>query len=207
MNEIERLFARTGTGAAFARGYLSYVQQVLSVIDADAVARFIDILLSARDRDAQIFFVGNGGSAATASHFANDIGYGSRSWIRPFRASSLCDNAAVVTAIANDLGYEEVFVTQLKTAMRRGDVVVAISVSGNSTNVLRGLEYANAHGGVTVGLTGFAGGRVKEIAQFNVHVPTNAGEYGPAEDGHMVIDHLIGAFLMHACRAGSGENP
>jgi D-sedoheptulose 7-phosphate isomerase len=207
MNEVERLFDRTGTGAAFARGYLLYVQKVLSGIDADAVARLIDVLLSARDRDAQIFFLGNGGSAATASHFANDIGYGSRSWTRPFRATSLCDNAAVVTAIANDYGYEEVFVAQLKTAMRRGDVVVAISVSGNSPNVLRGLEYANAHGGVTVGLTGFDGGRVKAIAQLNVHVPTNAGEYGPAEDGHMVLDHLIGAFLLHACRAGSGENP
>jgi len=206
MNEVERLFAQTGTGAAFARGYLLYVQQVLSAVNADAVAQLIDILLSARDRDAQIFLLGNGGSAATASHFANDIGYGSRSWTRPFRATSLCDNAAVVTAIANDFGYEAIFVTQLKTAMRRGDVVVAISVSGNSPNVVGAVEYANAHGGVTVGLTGCDGGRLKEIAHLNVHVPTNAGEYGPAEDGHMVIDHLVGAFLMNACRDACDEN-
>jgi D-sedoheptulose 7-phosphate isomerase len=106
----------------------------------------------------------------------------------------------IFSAIANDYGYEHVFTLQLKTMMERGDVVVAISASGNSPNVVRALQYANENGAITVSLTGFDGGELKRIAQVNVHVPSDKGEYGPVEDVHMVLDHLVGAFLMHLCR-------
>jgi D-sedoheptulose 7-phosphate isomerase len=195
---------RPGT-AAFAREYLERLHGTLDAIDPEAVSSFIEALLSARDRGARIFFLGNGGSAATASHFANDIGFSCRSWLRPFRVTSLTDNSAVITAIANDFGYEEVFALQLKTALMPHDVVVAISVSGNSPNVVRAVEYANAVGAVTVGVTGFDGGRLRKIAHLSVHVPTRTGDYGPAEDAHMVIDHLVGAALIEVCRAETGE--
>lgn len=206
MSRLERIFNERADAEGFARGYLDYVRDVLGALDPAQIAAFARALLDARERGARIFFLGNGGSAATASHFANDIAIGSRSWERPFRALSLTDNVAVMTALANDYGYDEVFVRQLQTQMTPGDVVVAISVSGNSPNVVEAVEWANANGGFSVGLTGFDGGRLGEIAQIVVHAPTAGGEYGPAEDAHMVVDHLVGAYLMQACaRAATTE--
>jgi D-sedoheptulose 7-phosphate isomerase len=200
ITEPQRLFKENRQAAVFAKGYIAYLTTVLARLDENAIAAFIDVLVDARHRGAHIFFVGNGGSAATASHFANDIAIGSRSLNKPFRALSLTDNVALMTAVANDFGYDEVFVAQLKLYMKPGDVVVAISASGNSPNVLKAVEYANAHGAVSVGLTGFDGGQLKRIAKLGVHVATAKGEYGPTEDAHMVLDHLIGAFLIELCR-------
>jgi D-sedoheptulose 7-phosphate isomerase len=185
----------------FAREYVRHLSSVLASIDAGTVASFAGVLLEARSRGAAVFFIGNGGSAATASHFANDLAIGTCTWEKPFRVTSLTDNVPVLTALANDLGYEEVFVRQLQIMLRPGDVLVAISASGNSPNVLRAVEYANLHEAITVGLTGFDGGRLRQIVKVSVHVPTGHGEYGPVEDAHMVLDHLLGAFLKLACRA------
>ncbi len=201
MNRIEQIYRDAPRPAAFARGYLGYLSEVLGRLDDAAIAAFIDALLSARERGARIFFIGNGGSAATASHFANDIAIGSRSFERPFRAISLADNVAILTAVANDYGYDEVFVRQLQALMSPGDVVVAISASGNSPNVVKAVEWANAHGGITVGLTGFDGGRLMRAARLAVHAPTHKGEYGPTEDVHIVLNHLVGAFLINLCNA------
>ncbi|PYQ48732.1 MAG: sugar isomerase [Acidobacteria bacterium] len=201
MNHLDEIFRDHPQPAAFARAYLDYVIRVIGAIDVNEIAAFARVLLDARERDARIYFIGNGGSAATASHFANDVAIGCRSWQKPFRAMSLTDNVSILTAVGNDYGYEEIFVVQLKTLMQRGDVVVAISASGNSPNVLKAVEYANANGAITVALTGFDGGKLRRLAQSAVHVPTSKGEYGPVEDIHMVFDHLIGAFLMHVCAA------
>lgn len=201
MNRVEQLFYENPRPVAFAREYLKHVAEILTKIDDKEIAAFIDELVKARERGSRIFFIGNGGSAATASHFANDVAIGCRSWEKPFRAISLTDNVPVITAIANDYGYEDIFVLQLKTVMQPGDVIVAISASGNSPNILRAVEYGNENSCVTIGLTGFDGGKLRELARLGVHVPTNKGEYGPVEDIHMVLDHLIGAFLMNYCRA------
>lgn len=204
MNNVERIFTEEAAPARFARGYLNYLTTVLSQLDENEIATFIETLIDARERGARIFFIGNGGSAATASHFANDIAIGCRSWERPFRAMSLTDNVAVMTAIANDYGYEHIFTLQLKTAMHPGDVVVAISASGNSPNVVQAVEWANEQGATTVALTGFDGGMLRAAATMAVHVPTMKGEYGPVEDVHMIIDHLVGGFLMNHCRVQAG---
>lgn len=201
MNRIEELYLEKPEPSAFAQGYLEYLIEVLARMDVAAIAAFIEVVLQARERGARIFFIGNGGSAATASHFVNDLAFSSRSWAKPFRAISLTDNVSVLTALANDYGYADIFTLQLKTQMMPGDVVVAISASGNSPNVVQAIEYANAHGAITVGLTGFDGGRLKQLVQVDVHVPTNKGEYEPVEDVHMVVDHLVGAFLTQMCRA------
>ena len=185
----------------FARRYLDRLRALLDEMDTAAIARFVAVLVAARERKARIFFMGNGGSAATATHFANDISIGNGSWSKPFRAVSLVDNMAVLTAVANDHGYDHIFTIQLRTQMSPGDVVVAISASGNSPNVVGAVEYARANGAVTVGLTGFDGGRLKELADVSVHVPTGTGEYGPVEDVHMILDHLVGAYLIALCRA------
>jgi D-sedoheptulose 7-phosphate isomerase len=200
VNRIDELYRDSPEPAAFAQGYLDFLNETLARIDVAAVASFIRELLDARERNARIFFFGNGGSAATASHFVNDISIGSKSWSKPFRASSLVDNAAVLTAIANDDGYDEVFIQQLRFQLHQGDLVVAISVSGNSPNVVAAVEYAKSAGARTVALTGFDGGKLHKLADVIVHVPTNPGEYGVAEDAHMVLDHLIGAYLAQLCK-------
>lgn len=202
MNEVDRIFAANPAARDFAGQYLDYVSTILARIDRGEIAAFIAVLLDARERGATIFFIGNGGSAATASHFANDIAIGTRCPGKPFRALALTDNNAVMTAIANDDGYDDVFAQQLRVLMRPDDVVVAISASGNSPNLVRAVEQANANGAITIGLTAFDGGKLRQLAQLSVHVPTNKGEYGPAEDGHMVLDHLVGAYLTRLARVG-----
>jgi len=205
MNKAEQLFCDNPQALAFARGYLDQLKSLLTRLDTLSIVALIEALLDARERGARIFFIGNGGSAATASHFANDIAIGSNSWHKPFRAVSLCDNIPALTAIANDSGYEEIFVQQLMVHMVAGDVVVAISASGNSSNVVKALEYANAQGATTVGLTGFDGGRVRSIAKLGVHVPTPKGEYGVVEDIHLVINHIVGRYLMQVSREDRGK--
>lgn len=194
MNNLDQFFTRDA--AEFARRYMRYLGSVLNSIDPESIARFIETLLAARKSGATVFFVGNGGSAATASHFANDLAIGTNSYEQPFRVVSLADNQAIITALANDFGYEEVFVRQLKVLGRKGDVVVAISASGNSPNLIRAFEYAKTAGIRTVALTAFDGGKMKQMADEVVHVPTAPKEYGPAEDAHMVLDHLVSAYLI-----------
>ena len=199
-NQLDRIF--TPDAAAFALGYLGYLKQVLDGIDPDAVARFIATLLDARARGATVFFIGNGGSAATASHFANDLSIGTNEYERPFRVISLTDNVPVITALGNDFGFDEVFVRQLRVLGREGDVLVGISASGNSPNLVKALEFAAKAGIRTVAITAFDGGKLKQMADEFIHVPTGPKEYGPAEDAHMVLDHLIAAYLMRAVRHG-----
>ena len=194
MNNLDRIF--TKDPVAFAGAYLDYLTSVLKAIDTREIGQFIETLLDARERGATIFFIGNGGSTATASHFANDIAIGTNSYEKPFRAVSLTDSNAIITAVGNDFGFEEIFVRQLRVLGRAGDVVVAISASGNSPNLIRAFDYAKSIGIKTVAITAFDGGKMKQIADEGVHVPTAPKEYGPAEDAHMVLDHLVGAYLM-----------
>lgn len=194
MNNIDRFF--TPDPVAFAGAYIDYLQSVLQRVDTKEIGRFIQTLLDARERGATIFFIGNGGSAATASHFANDLGHGTLTYAKPFRAVSLTDNNAVITALANDYGYEEIFVKQLRILGKKGDVLVGISASGKSPNLLKAFDYARSAGIKTVAITAFDGGKMKTMADEGIHVPTEHKEYGPAEDTHMVLDHLVGAFLI-----------
>ena len=194
MNNLDRIF--TKDPVAFAESYLDYLTSVLKTIDTREIGQFIETLLDARERGATIFFIGNGGSTATASHFANDIAIGTNSYEKPFRAVSLTDSNAIITAVGNDFGFEEIFVRQLRVLGRAGDVVVAISASGNSPNLIRAFDYSKSIGIKTVAITAFDGGKIKQMADEGVHVPTAPKEYGPAEDAHMVLDHLVGAYLM-----------
>jgi D-sedoheptulose 7-phosphate isomerase len=201
MNNVDKIYIETSNCEEFAEEYLGYLSRVLAELDRKEISVFSDILLAARERGAAIYFIGNGGSAATASHFANDIAIGTRSFKKPFRVISLCDNQAVLTAIGNDNGYENIFYEQLQVLLKKGDVVVAISASGNSPNVIKGISYAKEVGATTVGLTAFDGGKLRKLADCSVHIPTLKGEYGPAEDGHMIIDHLVGNYLMRVVAA------
>lgn len=194
MNNIDRIYTRDPS--SFAKAYLDYLKAVLSAIDIREIARFVETLLDAREKGATVFIIGNGGSAATASHMANDFSIGTDSYEKPFRVLSLTDNTPVITALANDFGYEHVFTRQLRVLAKRGDVLVGISASGNSPNLLNAFEFAKEAGLKTVAITAFDGGKMKLMADEGIHVPTESKEYGPAEDAHMVLDHLVGAYLM-----------
>lgn len=193
MNNIDRFF--TPDPVAFAKEYFDYLHSVIQRVDTSEIGRFVETLLDARKSGATIFFMGNGGSAATASHFANDLSIGTNDYDQPFRAISLVDNISIITAVSNDVGYDEVFVQQLRFLAKKGDVVVGISASGNSPNLLRAFDYALSESIKTVALTAFDGGKLKTMADEGIHVPTDPKEYGPAEDVHMILDHLVGAYL------------
>jgi len=179
----------------FSDDYLNYITDLISQLDRSHISQFVDHVLEVRDNKQTIFFLGNGGSASTASHFVNDISLGSRQFENPFRAVSLCDNQAVITAIANDDGYENIFLQQLQTQAKPGDSMVCISASGNSQNLVKAVEWSKANGIYTISLTAFDGGYLKQHTDLNIHVPTKIGEYGPAEDLHMVICGLIGSYF------------
>ena len=196
MNNVDKIFNNSNGVSDYSKSYLEYLHKVLTSISFYEIDDFVKILLEARERGSTIFFIGNGGSAATASHFANDIAIGSREFDKPFRAISLCDNQAVITAIANDDGYEKIFSQQLRVLLKKQDVVVSISASGNSPNLIHAINTTKAMGGITVGISAFDGGKMKELVDFSLHVPSEKGEYGPAEDAHMVLDHLVANYLM-----------
>ena len=179
----------------FSDEYLEYLTALIAQLDRSAISRFADLLLESRENKTTTFFLGNGGSASTATHFVNDVSLGSRQFEKPFRAISLCDNQAVITAIANDDGYENIFLQQLQTLATAGDTIVCISASGNSKNLIKAIEYARESNIYVVGLTAFDGGYLKDNCDLNIHVPTKIGEYGPAEDLHMVICGLVGSYF------------
>ncbi|MFT6069504.1 MAG: D-sedoheptulose 7-phosphate isomerase [Bacteriovoracaceae bacterium] len=200
MNQVDKIFSNSNSPSEFASSYFNHLSEVLTKIDVTKVEEMINIILEARESAKMIYFIGNGGSAATASHFANDLSVGPRTTGKPFRVTSLTDNNAVMTAIANDFGYDELFTKQLESYLNEGDVVVAISASGNSPNVVKAIEYANSKSCMTIGLTGFDGGKLKEVSKLNLHVPSEKGEYGPVEDIHMIFDHVIGNYITQYCR-------
>ena len=179
----------------FSLNYLSYLKTIIDKLCLEKISLFIELILQTRDNNRTIFFIGNGGSASTASHFVNDISLGSRQFEKPFRAISLCDNQAVITAIGNDDGYENIFVQQLQTQAKTDDVLVSISASGNSPNIIKAVNWAKKNQLSTVGLSAFDGGELSKLVDLNIHVPTKIGEYGPAEDLHMVICGLVGSFF------------
>lgn len=202
MNRLDEMFEANKKPEDFAKNYSKYLGEILSKLNYQEIGRFIETVLDARERGAQIFFIGNGGSAATASHFANDFSIGTRVTEKPFKAISLTDNLAILTAIGNDDGYEFVFTKQLQNFCHTGDVLVAISASGNSPNIIHTVKFAKEKGLTVVGLTGFDGGKLRELSDIRIHVDTLKGEYGPVEDVHMFIDHLVGSYLNRIVHQG-----
>lgn len=170
--------------------YFEKEKAVLDAISKDDLNTLMNVLMQAREDGQNIFIMGNGGSAATASHYVCDfnkgISYGKE---KMFKFICLNDNVPTMMAYANDLSYADVFVGPLKNFMEKGDIVIGISGSGNSENVVRAIQFANENDGVTVGLTGYNGGKVKKLSKYNVHVPIDDMQI--TEDLHMVLDHCM----------------
>jgi len=204
VNNIERLFSEADDLRQFASGYFEYLYTLLTQLEIGAIETFVEELEHARANDNTIFLAGNGGSAATASHMANDIGADvlrKGKSEKPFRVFALTDNVSVMSAIANDDGYDNVFVNQLKVHYRDSDKLVAISASGNSPNIVAAAEWVKNRRGKVIGLIGFDGGRLEKICDVVIHVETPRGEFGPVEDIHMIIDHLVSNWLIYKAQS------
>ncbi len=170
--------------------YLQEVGEMVRAIPRDGVRQVVEAVREARDSGRRVFIMGNGGSAATASHMACDLAKTAiTKGKRRLKAVALTDNAPLLTAWGNDAAYEDVFAEQLRNLAEPGDLVIAISGSGNSPNVLKASELAREVGAKTVGFTGRPGGRLKELVDISVVVP--AVRIEQAEDGHMILDHVV----------------
>jgi len=181
----------------FTKEYLEEIKRLLDSMETDLIEkmdRLANILLKAREEKRTIFIMGNGGSAATASHFVSDLSKGTIVEGFPrFKVIALTDNIPNLLAWANDESYDEIFVEQLKNLMEPNDVVIGISGSGNSMNIIKAIEYANKNGGVTIGISGYDGGKLLRYAQENIHVPSSYMQR--VEDIHLLIEHLLTSLI------------
>ncbi len=181
----------------FLQTYKTELTKLIKDIDAQNLQEIVDALEASHARGGKMYVIGNGGSAATASHMVNDLGAGlKRREIKNFHIESLADNVAVCTALANDIGYEHIFSMQLKDKITKKDILIAISCSGNSKNITNAVAYAKEQGTLIIGLTGFHGGYVKENSDLNFHVPTDANKYGLVEDLHMIFNHMLYSYFI-----------
>ncbi|MFH1798499.1 MAG: SIS domain-containing protein [Candidatus Omnitrophota bacterium] len=200
MNNIEIMLKDSKNIQTFSKNYFGYLFRVAERLDMDAVAAFAVEMEEARQNSNTVFCVGNGGSAATASHMANDFGTDIQKRTKtdlPLRVLSLTDNAAVILAVANDVGYDNIFVKQLEIHYRPGDKLIAVSASGNSSNVVAAAKWVKSQEGKVMSFTGFAGGELKEISDITIHVNTDKGEYGPVEDIHLIMGHLLSYWMQY----------
>jgi len=182
----------------FIKNYFKELKETIDKISVEDIKKVTDILYKAYKKNKQIFIIGNGGSASTASHFACDLSKGTLQRVynekeKRFRVISLTDNVAHLTALANDLDYNDVFSQQLRNLVNSGDIVIAITGSGNSQNILNAADTASKSGAITIGFLGFDGGKLKDKVDYYIHIPSN--HYGRIEDLHLVLSHLISSYL------------
>ncbi len=172
------------------KSYLAYEQATLAALDIESINQALNVLEGAYERGSTVYIFGNGGSSATASHYQNDFNKGvSETLEKKFDFRCLNDNIATVMAVANDIGFEEVFRYQLRGHLKAGDVVMAISGSGNSANVVLAAEYAKEQGNEVIGITGYNGGKLRKLCDVSLHAPINSMQV--TEDIHMIFDHLM----------------
>jgi D-sedoheptulose 7-phosphate isomerase len=200
MNNLEIAFGEVTTIGEYSRKYFSYLGKVLESINENEINKLGDLFESAREGGNTIFVAGNGGSSTTATTMANDIGFDilKKTGIdKAFRVLSLSDNNAVITAIANDVGYENIFINQLKIHYRSGDSIILISASGNSPNILKAAEWVKDKGGAIIGFLGFTGGKLIDFCDVKIHVQSEPGEYGPVEDAHLIMNHILAHWFQN----------
>ncbi len=181
----------------FMESYKERINTLFDSIDIDILESIIATIINAFKNGSTLFVAGNGGSAATASHLHTDFRFFVR-YFTKFRPKviALTDNVPLITAIGNDNAYEDIFIEQMKGVFKKGDLLLAISASGNSPNVVKATEFANELGGTTIAFCGFKGGKLKEIADLPLYTPSADKEYGPVEDVHMILNHILVNYIV-----------
>ena len=199
-NKINQIYKKTTNASEFSLEYFKYLNNVLLNIEHKKIENFINTLDKLRNKKNTIFIAGNGGSATTASTMANDLGFDiikKTKTSKPFKMLSLTDNNGVMTAISNDVGYENIFTSQLKIHFKPGDALLVISASGNSSNLINAVKWVKSKNGSTLGLLGFDGGKLLKECDTSILVKANKGEYGPVEDAHLIINHIIAHWFQN----------
>lgn len=171
--------------------YMKRVNLAFNEVNQSSVDKVIYELKQYMESGARIWVAGNGGSAATASHFATDLSRCKNSKLETIKVISLCDNSGLITAIGNDFGFEFIYSRQLSNLAIAGDLLIVLSASGNSKNILESLSWAKNNQVKSIALTGFDGGKAKKMADISLHVPTKNGDYGVTEDAHSIICHFL----------------
>ena len=193
----------TSADVELIRSHLAKTIESINSLDESKLTFFVEKIMETIAKKNTIFFAGNGGSASTASHFVNDLltAYTYEQTVeRPFthkkaKVQSLTESTGIVTGLTNDFNFDDIFVNQLRTISDVGDMLVIITASGNSQNLLNAVSYANENGIFTVAIVGFDGGKVSKMAQLVIHAKTDKGDYGPAEDVHLVINHAVASLI------------
>jgi len=177
--------------------YKKELIQKINEIDNRVMYEIITLLESASENRNEIYIIGNGGSAATAAHMVNDFGVGLRIKGKlNLKICCLTDNIPTITATSNDISYDDIFLSQLKGVIKSGDILLAISCSGNSPNIIKAAQYAKTQNAKIVALTGFDGGELYNLSDIQYHIATDKGKYGIVEDMHLVFDHIIYEYFL-----------
>ena len=181
--------------------YIKGLIECLEELSRQNIEEVADIVIDAWRKGKRIFIIGNGGSATTASHFARDLEIGAAVAGKPrIQATSLTDNVAFITALANDIDYSSIFKEQLIGQLEEGDVVIGISASGNSPNVLKAIEYARKNGAITIGFIGFGGGKLRELVHKSIVLSSR--DYGQVEDIHLSLSHIVSYLVKERISSG-----
>lgn len=198
MNHLEMIYnAAEGAPGRYVQNYFARVGQIMGAIDAAAMDRMIQTLEQTSAAGGTIFLIANGGSSAVCAHMVNDMVVGGMiEGQYPLRALSLTDNGPSVTALGNDAGFDNIFAHQIRMMMRPGDALIAMSCSGNSENILRGVAAAREMGCTTIGWAGFDGGRLAKACDIVIPIPATCDEYGPVEDMFSILGHVTVTWLI-----------
>ena len=187
---------RTEKVQVYLQDYKNRLIEILDLIDSSKLEQVITAIIEAFKTGKTVYVVGNGGSAATASHMQADFSFFVRYFtkFRP-RIIALTDNVPLITAVGNDTSFDNIFVEQMTGRFGEGDILIAISASGNSSNLIKAAELANKLGGTSIAFVGFQGGKLNEVSKLSIYTPNPKGDYGPIEDVHMILNHVIVNYL------------
>ncbi|MGC8737041.1 MAG: SIS domain-containing protein [Candidatus Hydrogenedens sp.] len=193
---MKNLFQSSPSFTDYYNGYCERLCQILTHLNKDVLTKIADVMWNKISEGKTLFLAGNGGSSSVLSHWVNDLVVGNYvTNCPPIRAINLSDNQAVITALGNDEGYENIFIGQLRAFAKEGDLLIAMSVSGNSPNVIKVVEWAKEHEIKTIGIAGCDGGRMISLCDYGLLVASTKDEYGPVEDVFCIITHIISTFI------------
>lgn len=200
MIDIKKISEESKDIKEFSVNYFKRLKIIFESLDEKELSNFEKILLNARTNGNTIFVFGNGGSASTATTMANDLGFDiikKTKTDKTFRLFSINDNTSVLTAIGNDVGYENIFINQLKIHFRKGDIAIILSASGNSTNLIQAAKWLRENNGKVLSIVGFDGGDLRKISDNCLYFKTEKTEYGPIEDIHLIINHIFAHWFQN----------
>ena len=193
MSQIKKLAKKNKKFSRFKKDYFNYLNNIFNKIDKKILDQLVGEFEEIRKSGKNLFVIGNGGGASTATTMANDLGFDifKKTKKNPFTLIPLTNNSSIITAISNDVGYENIFINQLKINFKKRDRLLILSASGNSKNLIKAADWVKKNNGKVIGFIGFDGGKIKKLCDICVHLKSKKGDYGPVEDLQLIINHML----------------